>query len=281
MRRCPRSTSSSRSSLLSGYLSTLCRRQGRLGVPIENFVPNAAQNSANNLAKRSRIEIGQRIAGYHLRRAPLIIAETEHLKRSIARHWQVREDHRRGRARGRPRPVRAAGPGRGQAAARHRPRRARPRLLGVLDATHDRARCSRRWPGCAIRASRCTWWATASCARSTKGRPRRAASTSSSTAGWRTARSRIHCRRRSLSRALRSDRVLLSASSGTLLEGARIPERGPPGRDRAEWAAPGLGASRRDRFSPGQHLRAVATTAAGTPSRSGCGRWVRLPPRWN
>jgi glycosyltransferase involved in cell wall biosynthesis len=78
--------------LLSGYLSTLCRRHGRPGIPIENFVPNAVQNSANNLAKRWRIEIGQWIAGHHLRRAPLIIAETPHLKRSIARHWRVREE---------------------------------------------------------------------------------------------------------------------------------------------------------------------------------------------
>ena len=117
--------------LLSGYLSTLCRRQGRLGVPIENFVPNAAQNSANNLAKRWRIEIGQRIAGYHLRRAPLIIAETEHLKRSIARHWHVREERIAVVGLGVDRALFAPrDQARGQTAARHRPRRARPRLLG-------------------------------------------------------------------------------------------------------------------------------------------------------
>lgn len=75
--------------LLSGHLSTLCRRGHRLGVPIENFVPNPAQNAANDLTKRWRIEIGQRIAGYHLRRAPLIIAETEYLKRGIAHYWRV------------------------------------------------------------------------------------------------------------------------------------------------------------------------------------------------
>jgi glycosyltransferase involved in cell wall biosynthesis len=78
--------------LLSGYLSTLRRRQGRPAIPIENFVPNPAQNSSGSLAKRWRIEIGQRIAGYHLRRAPLIIAETQHLKRSIAAHWRVGEE---------------------------------------------------------------------------------------------------------------------------------------------------------------------------------------------
>lgn len=78
--------------LLSGYLSTLRRRRGQLGVPVENFVPNPVHNAASSLAKRARIEIGQRIAGYHLRRAPLIIAETQQLKRSIARHWQVLEE---------------------------------------------------------------------------------------------------------------------------------------------------------------------------------------------
>ena len=78
--------------LLSGYLSTLCRRRGQLGVPIENFVPNPAHNAAGSLAKRLRLEIGQRIAGHHLRQAPLIIAETAHLKQGIARHWRVPED---------------------------------------------------------------------------------------------------------------------------------------------------------------------------------------------
>ena len=78
--------------LLSGYLSTLCRRQGRPGVPVENFVPNPVRNAAGGLAKRLRLEIGQRIAGHHLRQAPLIIAETTHLKRGIAQHWRVRED---------------------------------------------------------------------------------------------------------------------------------------------------------------------------------------------
>jgi glycosyltransferase involved in cell wall biosynthesis len=77
--------------LLSGSLSTLCRRRGQLGVPIENFVPNPAQNAAGGLAKRLRLEIAQRIAGHHLRQAPLIIAETAYLKRGIARHWRVPE----------------------------------------------------------------------------------------------------------------------------------------------------------------------------------------------
>jgi glycosyltransferase involved in cell wall biosynthesis len=124
--------------LLSGYLSTLCRRRGRLGVPIENFVPNAAQNSTNDLAKRWRIEIGQRIAGYHLRRAPLIIAETEHLKRSIARHWRVREESIAVVGLGVDRALFAP---QDQGAARRQLGIAPDALVlvysGVLDATHD------------------------------------------------------------------------------------------------------------------------------------------------
>ena len=119
-------------------LSTLCRRDGRLGVPIENFVPNAAQNSANDLAKRWRIEIGQRIAGYHLRRAPLIIAETEHLKRSIARHWHVREESIAVVGLGVDRALFAP---QDQGAARRQLHIAPDALVlfyaGVLDATHD------------------------------------------------------------------------------------------------------------------------------------------------
>ncbi len=78
--------------LLSGSVSTLCRRRGQPGVPVENFVPNPAHNAGGGLAKRLRLEIGQRIASHHLRQAPLIIAETAYLKRGIAHHWRVRED---------------------------------------------------------------------------------------------------------------------------------------------------------------------------------------------
>jgi len=124
--------------LLSGYLSSLCRRQGRLGVPVENFVPNPAQNAANSLAKRWRIEIGQRIAGYHLRRAPLIIAETQHLKRSIVRHWRVHEDRIAVVGLGVDRALFAP---RDQAEARRQLDIAQGALVlvysGVVDATHD------------------------------------------------------------------------------------------------------------------------------------------------
>jgi glycosyltransferase involved in cell wall biosynthesis len=78
--------------LLSGYLSALRRRRGQVSVPVENFVPNPAHNGAGGLAKRLRLEIGQRLAGHYLRQAPLIIAETPYLKRAIAEHWRVPDE---------------------------------------------------------------------------------------------------------------------------------------------------------------------------------------------
>lgn len=124
--------------LLSGYLSSLRHRQGRLGVPVENFLPNPAQNAAGGLAKRVRLEIGQRIAGHHLRRAPLIIAETAHLKRGIARHWRVCEDRIAVVGLGVDRTLFAP---RDQAEARRElgiaPERLALLYVGVVDATHD------------------------------------------------------------------------------------------------------------------------------------------------
>jgi len=124
--------------LLSGYLSSLCRQRGQLGVPIENFVPNPAHNAAGGLAKRVRLEIGQRIAGHHLRQAPLIIAETPYLKHGIARHWRVPEDRIAVVGLGVDRSLFAP---RDQLEARHALGIAPEPLIllyvGVLDATHD------------------------------------------------------------------------------------------------------------------------------------------------
>ena len=75
--------------LLSGYVSSLCRRRGQLGVPIENIVQNPAHAAKQQWAKRLRLHVGRWLAGRALRGAPLIIAETEFLKREIAVHWRV------------------------------------------------------------------------------------------------------------------------------------------------------------------------------------------------
>jgi len=75
--------------LLSGYLSSLCRKRSQLGVPIENIVPDPRHAARQQLGKHLRISVGRWIAGRELRRAPLIIAETEFLKKEIAQFWRV------------------------------------------------------------------------------------------------------------------------------------------------------------------------------------------------
>ena len=75
--------------LLSGYVSSLCRGRGQLGVPIENIVPNAAQAARGQWMKLLRLKAGSWIAGRLLRGAPLVIAETEFLKKEIGDFWKI------------------------------------------------------------------------------------------------------------------------------------------------------------------------------------------------
>jgi glycosyltransferase involved in cell wall biosynthesis len=75
--------------LLSGYLSAYCRRRGVLGVPVENVVPNPGHVARGSLTKFARLQVGRWLAGRYLRKAPLIIAETEFLKTDIATNWRV------------------------------------------------------------------------------------------------------------------------------------------------------------------------------------------------
>jgi glycosyltransferase involved in cell wall biosynthesis len=75
--------------LLSGYVSSLCRRRGQLGVPVENIVSNPAHAARRQPLKRLRLHVAHWIAGRAMRRAPLVIAETEFLKKEIAESWKV------------------------------------------------------------------------------------------------------------------------------------------------------------------------------------------------
>lgn len=75
--------------LLSGYVSSLCRRRGQLGVPVENIVPDAAHAARQQFMKFLRLKAGGWIAGRSMRRAPLIIAETEFLKNEISAFWKI------------------------------------------------------------------------------------------------------------------------------------------------------------------------------------------------
>lgn len=75
--------------LLSGHLSALAAGQGGVGIPVENVVPSSARHGAAGMLKRLRVEAGRILAGRALRRAPLIIAETDQLATDIERVWGV------------------------------------------------------------------------------------------------------------------------------------------------------------------------------------------------
>lgn len=75
--------------LLSGYVSMLCRRRGQLGVPVENIVPKPSQAARRQIMKLLRLHVAGAIAGWSIRRAPLVIAETEFLSKEICSHWKV------------------------------------------------------------------------------------------------------------------------------------------------------------------------------------------------
>ena len=77
--------------LLSGYISALCLRRGQLGVPIENIVVNSRHAARRNVMKWLRLRVALAIAGRAMRKAPLIIAETEFLRREIVKFWRVDE----------------------------------------------------------------------------------------------------------------------------------------------------------------------------------------------
>jgi glycosyltransferase involved in cell wall biosynthesis len=124
--------------LLSGYLSSYCRRRGVLGVPVENLVPDPVHVARGDRAKLARLQVGRWLAGHYLRRAPLIIAETEFLKAALAGDFRIAPERIAvvdlGVDRALFRPL-------DQAAARRRlgiaPDRTVLLYVGVLDDIHD------------------------------------------------------------------------------------------------------------------------------------------------
>lgn len=75
--------------LLSGLVSWLCSRRGIAAIPVENYVPLITQGIRQDALAKARLGIARQIAGYCLRRAPRVIAETEQLRRTISQIWQV------------------------------------------------------------------------------------------------------------------------------------------------------------------------------------------------
>ena len=126
--------------LLSGHVTARCSRRGQLSVPIENIVQNASHAARRQWMKYLRMKVGGWLAGRNLRRAPLVIAETDFLKREIARFHGVADERiavvNLGVDRELFRPL-------SQAEARARlgvdPQRTVLGYVGVLDLTHNLA----------------------------------------------------------------------------------------------------------------------------------------------
>lgn len=124
--------------LFSGWLAQRALRAGRVGVAIENFVPDPARYAKEGPGKRLRLGLGFRLARRNLRRLPLVVAETEALARGLVAAYGLD-----------PQRVAVVDLGLDRALFRPRPRNpARARLgiapevtmllyVGVLDATHD------------------------------------------------------------------------------------------------------------------------------------------------
>jgi glycosyltransferase involved in cell wall biosynthesis len=81
--------------LLSGYVVALCQRRGPPGIVIENVVRvwNEPLRIPRDFMRFLSYQLAQALVGHYLRRAPMIIAETEELKRTITRRWTLAPQH--------------------------------------------------------------------------------------------------------------------------------------------------------------------------------------------
>ena len=77
--------------LLSGYVVALCQHRGIPGVVIENVVRvwNEPLRVPRDFMRYFSYQLAQALVGHYLRRVPLIIAETEELKRTITQRWNL------------------------------------------------------------------------------------------------------------------------------------------------------------------------------------------------
>ena len=77
--------------LLSGYISSHCRRRGIPAALVENIVPmlGGAPKSPSELLRYARLWAARFITGRYIRNTPRIIAETEQLKKALVRHWRI------------------------------------------------------------------------------------------------------------------------------------------------------------------------------------------------
>lgn len=128
--------------LLSGYVSAHCHRKGIPAALVENIVPMLTGTTwdAAGLARYVRLRVAHLLAGHYIRRTPLVIAETEQLKRALVKRWKIPPSRVEvvglGVDRGHFRPLPQE-----EARARFQVSRDATVLLyaGVLDRTHDLA----------------------------------------------------------------------------------------------------------------------------------------------
>jgi len=126
--------------LLSGYVSSHCRRRGIPAALVENIVPmlGGPPKSPSEFSRYARLWAARFLAGRYIRNAPRIIAETEQLKTALVRHWRIPASRVRvvglGVDRHRFRPMEQAEARRGLRI----PQDVKVLLyVGVLDRTHD------------------------------------------------------------------------------------------------------------------------------------------------
>jgi glycosyltransferase involved in cell wall biosynthesis len=77
--------------LLSGYLVARCRRVGVPGVVVENVVRTWAEGpvTPRRFGLYARHRVAQAVTGHYLRRAAVIIAETEELREALTTRWRI------------------------------------------------------------------------------------------------------------------------------------------------------------------------------------------------
>jgi|SoiMethySBSTD1v2_1073268.scaffolds.fasta_scaffold63650_1 glycosyltransferase involved in cell wall biosynthesis len=77
--------------ILSGYISTLCQRRGLPSIVIENVmrVWNEPLRVPRDVMRYLTFQLAQTLIGRYLRQSPLVIAETEELKRTIIQRWTL------------------------------------------------------------------------------------------------------------------------------------------------------------------------------------------------
>jgi len=78
---------------LSGLVAAECKKIQVPALIIENLVPVVGGKSpaAGSVVKRSKVWAGKALAGYYLRRADRVIAETQVLKAAMVDQWRIPE----------------------------------------------------------------------------------------------------------------------------------------------------------------------------------------------